>query len=143
MRSARSIRGRSVSFKITAMIDMTFLLITFFIMSIRFGQEGDEKITLPSADQATEVTEQRVELITVNVTKEGLYLINGVEQSATDYLRYVRARKEEGDALEIVVRGDKSSEFSAVQRVMRLTAEAGISDVSLAALQMGEATGDQ
>ncbi len=143
MRSARSIRGRSISFKITAMIDMTFLLITFFIMSIRFGQEGDEKITLPSADQATEMTEQRVELITVNVTKEGLYLINGVEQSATDYLRYVRARKEEGDTLEIVVRGDKSSEFSAVQRVMRLTAEAGISDVSLAALQMGEATGDQ
>ena len=74
------------------MIDMTFLLITFFIMSIRFGQEGDDKIKLPNADQATEVTEQRVELITVNVTDDALYIINGVEQSASQFLRYVHGR---------------------------------------------------
>jgi len=138
MRFPRSARGRSVSFKITSMIDMTFLLITFFIMSLRFGQQGEEQIKLPNADQAKEVTEHRVELITVNVTKDGLYVINGVEQSASQFLRYVEARKDEGGKLEIVVRGDKSSEFHAVQRLMRLSAEAGVSDVSLAALQLAE-----
>jgi biopolymer transport protein ExbD len=136
MRSARSVRGHFVSFKMTSMIDMTFLLITFFIMSIRFGQEGDDKIKLPNADQATEVTEQRVELISVNVTDDALYIINGVEQSASQFLRYVQARKEEASKIEIVIRGDKGTEFNAVQRLMRLSAEAGISDVSLAALQM-------
>ena len=141
MRSARSIRGRSISFKITSMIDMTFLLITFFIMSLRFGQQGEEQIKLPDADQATEVTEQRVELITVNVTKDGLYLINGVEQSSSQYVRYVEARKSEGGKLEIVVRGDRASEFQAVQRIMRLSAEAGVSDVSLAALQITDSGG--
>jgi len=141
MRSARSIRPRSITFKITAMIDMTFLLITFFIMSIRFGQEGEDKVILPNADQATAVTEQGVELVTVNVTKDGLYLINGIEQSSSQYIRYIRARKDEGGKLEIVVRGDKSTEFNAVQRIMRLTAEAGVSDVSLAALQMGDRGG--
>jgi biopolymer transport protein ExbD len=123
------------------MIDMTFLLITFFIMSIRFGQEGEDKVILPNADQATAVTEQGVELVTVNVTKDGLYLINGIEQSSSQYIRYIRARKDEGGKLEIVVRGDKSTEFNAVQRIMRLTAEAGVSDVSLAALQMGDRGG--
>lgn len=141
MKSARSIRGRSISFKITSMIDMTFLLITFFIMSLRFGQQGEEQIKLPDADQATQVTDQRVELITVNVTKDGLYLINGVEQSSSQFLRYVEARKQEGGKLEIVVRGDRSSEFQAVQRLMRLSAEAGVSDVSLAALQITDAGG--
>jgi biopolymer transport protein ExbD len=135
VKSARSIRARSISFKITAMIDMTFLLITFFIMSIRFGQQGEEKVKLPNADQATAITDQRVQLISVNVTKGGRYLINGVEQSSSDFLRYVRARKDEGKKLEIVVRGDRSSEFNAIQRIMRLSAEAGVRDVSLAALQ--------
>jgi len=117
------------------MIDMTFLLITFFIMSIRFGQQGEERVKLPNADQATSMTDQRVELIAVNVTKDGRYLINGVEQSSSDFLRYVRARKDESKKIEIVVRGDRGSEFNAVQRIMRLSAEAGVRDVSLAALQ--------
>jgi biopolymer transport protein ExbD len=120
------------------MIDMTFLLITFFIMSIRFGQQGEEQIKLPNADQAKEVTDQRVELITVNVTKDGDYLVNGVKQSGTSLLRYLESRKEEGDKIELVVRGDKNTEFNAVQRVMRLSAEAGVTDVSLAALQLAE-----
>ena len=62
-------------------------------------------------------------------------MIGGTDHSAGEVLAYLRARKEEGDDLEVVIRGDKASEFSAIQRVMRMSAEAGISDVSLAALQ--------
>jgi len=138
MKRARSERGRSISFKVTAMIDMTFLLITFFIMSIRFGQQGEEKITLPNADQAKDVTDERVELITVNVAKDGTYLVNGAARTATELLRYLEARKEEADKIELVVRGDRATEFNAVQRVMRLSAEAGVTDLSLAALQLAE-----
>ena len=135
MKSARSIRPRHVGFKITSMIDMAFLLITFFIMSIRFGQQGEELVKLPDADQAREVTDERVELVTVNITRNGGFVIGGTDHSAGEVLAYLRARKEEGDDLEVVIRGDKASEFSAIQRVMRMSAEAGISDVSLAALQ--------
>jgi biopolymer transport protein ExbD len=138
VRAGRSIRGRSITFKVTAMIDMTFLLITFFIMSIRFGQQGEERIKLPNADQAKAVTDERVELVTVNVTKDGTYLVNGINRSSTELLRYLEARKEESDKVELVVRGDRGSEFHAVQRVMRLSAEAGVTDVSLAALQLAE-----
>ena len=105
--------------------------------------EGEEKVKLPNADQATDVVDQRVELVTVNVTKDGLYLINGVEQTSSQYLRYLHARKDEGGKLEIVVRGDKSSEFSTIQRIMRLSAEAGVADVSLAALQMADNGGQE
>ena len=47
----------------------------------------------------------------------------------------------EGKKIEVIIRGDHNSEFNAVQRVMRLSVEAGISDVSLAALQMAEEGG--
>ena len=142
MRHSRSFRPRSVSFKVTAMIDMAFLLITFFVMSIRFGHQGEELVKLPNADQAQEVTDERVELITVNVTRDGIYFVSGIEQSGSSLFRYLKDRRESSDdSIEVVVRGDRSSEFTDVQRVMRLSAEAGIKDVSLAALQAGDNSG--
>lgn len=117
------------------MIDMAFLLITFFIMSIRFGHQGEELVKLPDADQAREVTDERVELVTVNVTRSGRYVIGGTDHGAGEILAYLQARKEEDGKLEVVIRGDRGSEFNAIQRVMRMSAEAGIADVSLAALQ--------
>ena len=142
MRHSRSFRPRSVSFKVTAMIDMAFLLITFFVMSIRFGHQGEELVKLPNADQAQEVTDERVELITVNVTRDGIYFVSGIEQSGSSLFRYLKDRRESSDdSIEVVVRGDRSSEFTDVQRVMRLSAEAGIKDVSLAALQAGDNNG--
>ncbi|MEO2137167.1 MAG: biopolymer transporter ExbD [bacterium] len=138
MKGAHSHRPRAISFRATAMIDMAFLLITFFIMSIRFGQAGEETIELPNADQAREVTDERVELVTVNVSGEGVYLVSGVQRSRAELYRYIEARKAEASEhrkLEIVVRGDRSSRFENVQAVMRMAADAGVTDVSLAALQ--------
>ena len=73
------------------MIDMAFLLITFFIMSIRFGQAGEETIELPNADQAREVTDERVELVTVNVSGEGVYLVSGIQRSRAELYRDIEA----------------------------------------------------
>ncbi len=141
MHRPRSLRPRSVGFKMTAMIDMAFLLITFFIMSIRFGQQGEEQIKLPNADQAKTVTEERVDMVTVNVTRDGLYVVNGVRQSSSELRRYLEARKALGDPVEVIVRGDRRSPFSAIQRVMRMSIEAGIANVSLAALQQPDEEG--
>ena len=106
MKAGHSHRARSISFKITAMVDMAFLLITFFIMSIRLGQQGEELVKLPNADQARAVTDERVELVTVNVTRDGLYIVNGAERSSSEVSRYFKSRFDEGEKIEIVIRGD-------------------------------------
>ncbi len=144
MKNPRSHRPRSISYRMTAMIDMAFLLITFFVMSIRFGQVGEEEIVLPNADQASEVTDERVELITLNVTRGGLYTVNAVQHTPAALLNYLQRR--EGRAkrkLEVVIRGDRETTFDAIQRAMRISAEAGIPDLSLAALQMPDEAGEQ
>ncbi len=139
MKGSRSARPRSVSVKLTAMIDMAFLLITFFVMSIRFGQAGEEEITLPDADQASEVTQHQVELVTVNVTHHGNYIVNAVQQSSRGLLRHLKERKRAAHReIEVVIRGDRGTAFESVQRAMRLAAEAGIAHVSLAALQSAD-----
>ncbi|MFP6626061.1 MAG: biopolymer transporter ExbD [Deltaproteobacteria bacterium] len=139
MKKPRSSRPRSVVFKMTAMIDMAFLLITFFIMSIRFGHQGEELVELPNADQAREVTDERIELITVNVTRDGYYVVSGIQRSGGKLFSYLKDRKEAAkEKIEVVIRGDREAEFNTIQRVMRLSAEAGIRAVSLAALQSGD-----
>ncbi len=139
MKGPRSTRSRHISFSMTALIDMAFLLITFFVMSIRFGQAGEEEIKLPNADQAKEISDQRVELITVNVSRDGFYLINAVRRSSAELLDYLERRSESSSrSIEVVIRGDRRTQFEAVQRAMRISAEAGLSKVGLAALQLGE-----
>ena len=120
------------------MIDMAFLLITFFVMSIRLGQLGEEEIELPDADQAKSVTDERTDLVTVNVGKAGSYTVDAAAHTPESLRAYLvrRAGADDGP-LEVVIRGDRNTGFEAVQRVMRLSAEAGIPDVSLAALQAG------
>jgi len=141
VRRPRSIRSRAVGFRMTAMIDMAFLLITFFVMSLRLGQQGEELVELPRADQAQPTAEREVEFVTINVTAEGRYVLGGVERSAVEVTRYLDERRRGAKRIELVIRGDRRSPFEAVQRLMRLAGEAGVARVSLAALRLPEEEG--
>ena len=122
----------------TAMIDMAFLLITFFVMSIRLGQQGEELVELPRADQASASRDERVELLIVNVTSDGRYVVGGSERSTGDLIKWIGLRKNAAKRVELVIRGDRETPFHSVRKLMRMAAEQGISNVSLAALKLGE-----
>ncbi|RMF25050.1 MAG: biopolymer transporter ExbD [Deltaproteobacteria bacterium] len=122
----------------TAMIDMAFLLITFFVMSIRLGQQGEELVKLPRADQASAARDERVELLVVNVTRDGSYLVGGNERSPGDIVKWIGLRKADAERIELVIRGDRDTPFESIRKLMRLAAEEGVSNVSLAALKLAE-----
>lgn len=139
MRSSHSGRPRHISFKMTALIDMAFLLITFFVMSIRFGQAGEEEIKLPDADQAQETSDERKELVTVNINQNGDFIIKGIHHEASDLLHLLKTRKTETTKeLELTIRADREAAFEKVQRAMRVAAEAGVPNLSFSALQQPE-----
>ena len=50
MRVTKALRKRT-GLGMTPMIDMAFLLITFFVMTLRLTASQEEKVTLPRADQ--------------------------------------------------------------------------------------------
>lgn len=122
----------------TAMIDMAFLLITFFVMSIRLGQQGEELVKLPRADQASASRDERVELLIVNVSSDGRYIVGGAERSTGELIKWIHLRKNTAKRLELVIRGDRETPFQSVRKLMRLAAEQGIANVSLAALKLAE-----
>lgn len=140
MRAARSMRRRSVAGNITPLVDMSFLLITFFVMTLRLGISQEQEIELPKADQANTRHESQVVVVHLDVDQNGRVLWGNREWQVSDLVGGLTQRRAEDENLKIVVRADARSPFDKVQRVMSAAAQAGISKVSLAALKLGDET---
>jgi biopolymer transport protein ExbD len=89
------------------MIDVVFQLIIFFMVATKFAEiERDLRVNPPSARNVQAVTAAPRELI-VNVTKEGAYLINGVEYPLADLEALIARAVRENPDQAVVVRGDR------------------------------------
>jgi biopolymer transport protein ExbD len=120
------------------MIDMSFLLITFFVMTIRLGLAQDQEIDLPRADQAEATHESRVEVVTVRIDQAGRVAWPGGGAGTGGLSTYLEDRRTGGADVKVVLRADARAPFTKVQRVMRSVATAGVSKLSLSALRLGE-----
>ncbi len=138
MHAARSTRPRSTSANITPLVDMSFLLITFFVMTLRLGASQEKDLELPKADQANTRHESQLHIVTLDVNQHGLVQWGGREWSAAELVGPLTERRGENENIKVVVRADARSPFDQVQRVMASAAQAGISKVSIAALKLGD-----
>lgn len=122
----------------TPLIDMAFLLITFFVMTLRLTASPEENVTLPKADQAQTTHEGQVTIITVVVDQHGRLLAGGRQRSIPELEGRMRRDLDAGKEVKVVVRADARSPFAEVRRVMRLAAENGIEKLSITALKLAE-----
>lgn len=77
-------KRRGVVTDMTAMCDVAFLLLTFFILTTEFKQPDVENIVTPSSISKTKITEGN-NTMTISVTKDGRYYFspaNNPEQKA-------------------------------------------------------------
>jgi len=137
VRAATAPRRRA-GLAMTPMIDMAFLLITFFVMTLRLTASQEEKVKLPRADQAQTTHESQLSIVTIVVDAAGRILSGGHERSLTDLETTLREQVEAGKEVKVVIRADAASPFARVRRVMRLAAESGIERLSISALKLAE-----
>jgi len=137
VRAATAPRRRA-GLAMTPMIDMAFLLITFFVMTLRLTASQEEKVKLPRADQAQTTHESQLSIVTIVVDAAGRILSGGHERSLTDLEMTLREQVEAGKEVKVVIRADAASPFARVRRVMRLAAESGIERLSISALKLAE-----
>jgi biopolymer transport protein ExbD len=137
MRVATAGRRRS-GLGMTPMIDMAFLLITFFVMTLRLTASREEKVKLPRADQAQTTHESQLTIVTIVVDAGGRVFAGGRERSVDELDAELRDRLAGGKEVKVVIRADARSPFAQVRRVMRLAAENGIERLSLSALKLAE-----
>ncbi|MEK6650273.1 MAG: biopolymer transporter ExbD [Bacteroidota bacterium] len=121
----------------TPLVDVAFVLLTFFMLTTQFKPPEEVSVTLPSSHSAFKLPEANVMMVTVN--KDGdIYL--GVDSQRlmerlfgpeNMYRAAVQVRKEElanilvqarinNPKLRTVVKGDKDAPFGPIEDVMEV-----------------------
>jgi len=126
----RNKNDEQIEINMSPMVDMTFLLLIFFLVTTTFVKESGVTVNRPIASTAKSQKETN---IIVAVTKDGVVWIDG---QAID-IRSVRSRmerfKHENPDGNVVITADKDSLFGVSIEVLDQVRLAGIKNVVVAA----------
>ena len=126
-----------VTFDVTPMIDIVFLLIIFFLVSSHLArQEARLQLELPEAGSGDLITADGKRQIYVNLRgdqRRGTILVHGRVVTATELERRLsKIRASETRPLQIVLRGEQGLPYRFVSPALKAAQRAKISDVSIA-----------
>ncbi len=121
---------------ISAMIDITFLLIIFFVVTAAMDKEiEDEAILLSKAPHGKPVVKKDPRSVVVNIRKDGSVNINAVEKSMGEITNTLTvAASKWGNDMPIVIRGDKNVQHYHIRKVMDAITKTGLYRVRFDAL---------
>jgi biopolymer transport protein ExbD len=132
MRIPNVARSSALSINMTPMIDVTFLLIIFFLVSSHLGkQENNAKLDLPLSETGLEPkdADQRpastVQILVDGTIHLGSHSISVEELQAALSIRH----RETPGGLRVRIRTDRNVPYSIVARILKICATVGITDV--------------
>lgn len=133
MRLPNLLRQGDVSFNMTPMIDVVFLLIIFFLVSSHLAkQEAQLPLPLPVARSGQSPAPDSAPRVIVNVLRDGTLLLAGHRIEADDLEQRLQARRsQDGEDLEVKIRGDRGVHYRHVQPVMLACTAVGIWNVTI------------
>lgn len=121
--------GGEVSFQMTPMIDMTFLLLIFFMVTTRLTDESRRReIRLPSA-MSSVVPGNLKDRDTINIDDKGIYYVGDEAQTREQMAAYLRKRFVNFPPLRIYLRADQDTPARKIREFMQMATEAGALDV--------------
>ncbi len=124
MRRRRS-QSEEVGFNITPMIDLTFLLLIFFMVTSKLSKEQKKMdIALPLAASAVRPEDLSNRDI-INVDPQGVLHVGDRPLSDEQMREHLRARFRASPPLKIYLRADKETPGKRIREFMKLAGEAG------------------
>ncbi len=124
--------GPEQSFQIAPMIDVIFLLLTFFVASQIFSQwETEIDITLPTA-QTSEQPDRIPGEIIINIRDNGAVVVNQLEMDAVGLDTLLNRIVEQFSDWAVLIRADKDTRYEDVIEVLDACRRADIWNVSFA-----------
>jgi len=123
-------KTEDIDINVTSLIDVVLLLLIFFMVSTRFVEHSQLKLTLPSASagasgQAPEVIEVAIDH-QAQFYVSGKALVNGQVDTLVQALREAAG----GNAPTVVISADRDTNFQRIVDVMDAAGKAGLSHVS-------------
>jgi biopolymer transport protein ExbD len=128
-------RFDEVSFQLAPMIDMTFLLLIFFMVTTRISKEQKKvDIRLPIASNA-QIPPDQNDRDTISIDAEGTFFIGNNPATAAELKAYIKQRFIDYPPLRLYVRADATTPALKIKEVMRIAAEAGALNVIFGSYQ--------
>jgi biopolymer transport protein ExbD len=118
-----------VGFQLAPMIDMTFLLLIFFMVTTKMSKEQVKvDIKLPSASNAVipkEINDRDI----ISIDGRGEYWVGQRQMTTKDLTEHLKQRFANFPPLRLYVRADHHTPSKKIKELMRLAAEAGAINV--------------
>ncbi len=126
----------------TSMIDIVFLLISFFMIAVNFSNaEQNAFIRLPKSELAVPPKVPPDEALSLQVTEDGLVLFNNQEYEIDDLERPLSFERRLYDlrgidpkTVVVLVRGDGRCETGKIQRILKECQEQNFETFNLKAI---------
>jgi biopolymer transport protein ExbD len=120
-------------FDIAPLIDVVFILLTFFMLTSSFVLQPGIKIDLPSAYNSEGVVTKRV---TVAITAEDVVYLNNSLVTDVELEDYLIAEKDRISS--VFIQADRHSTVGRIVSVWDVCKKAGLSQVNIATTRMRE-----
>jgi biopolymer transport protein ExbD len=132
------------SFQIAPLIDIVFLLLTFFIVTGALAaQEKETEIALPRTTSAVTRPREKLDIV-VNITREGRVWIYN-KRYTVDELRATLTQMQEAARtvpVSVIIRADGKALHEHVVHVLDACSAAGIRNVSFVSINAGKESGE-
>lgn len=110
----------SLEFNMTPMIDVTFLLIIFFLVSSHLSkQEIQAEVDLPTATAGEGLRDDPGRRITVNIAADGTLSLAGEVLDSDELGRRLALARRTEPRVEVRIRSDKQTEYGRVKPILR------------------------
>jgi biopolymer transport protein ExbD len=125
------VRSRTIEagFQLTPMIDMTFLLLIFFMVTQKITeQQINMEVKLPVAASARtpdDISEREV----INLQSDGSVYVGERKVSINELRTHLKQRLAKHPPLRMYVRADADTDSTEIKRIMRTCAEAGAIEI--------------
>ncbi|MBR4833488.1 MAG: biopolymer transporter ExbD [Thermoguttaceae bacterium] len=134
MKSTNDGKPKSLAFNLTPLIDVTFLLIVFFVMSSQMiNEETAMEMTLPRETSGEIAEKDDAGKLIVNVPDaESIFL--GAKRVSFSELRerFLREKSRATGPLAVRIRTNRDVPYGAIEPILVLCAQTGIYDASFA-----------
>jgi biopolymer transport protein ExbD len=118
-----------IGFQLAPMIDMTFLLLIFFMVTTKISKEQvNVEIKLPTAANAS-IPDDLSNRDIISIDKDGTYYIGQNPADKKELTAHLKERFKVTPPLRLYVRADKNTPGKQIKELMRIASEAGAVNV--------------
>lgn len=136
MRSPTQVGRGGVRWNMTPMIDVSFLLIIFFLVSSHLAQQEVQlELDLPEAASGESLTAEERRRLVFNLLGDGSLLIGGQPILPDEIEPLVRYEQQRSADLEVRIRSDRQVLYGRVEPLLVACARAGVWNVTFSVVR--------